>query len=306
MRASFSACALLLLLAGPVLAQEKKVYYHNPAWSPDGKWVAFESTRDGNFAIYVVRADGAGLRRLTSGEADDEQPRWSPDGKRIVFISQRDKRLQLYVMNRDGTGQRRLTGGEEIDYQPVFSPRGDWVAFISRREQASVVHAIHVVRADGSGRRLLSDGSANDAEPRWSPDGKKILFTRTAVIKKYYREMSPEERAKMRGSADVFVMNSDGSGVRKLTDSPARDCCAYWSRDGRTIYFLSERDGSPRIYAMRADGSGARKVADGVVVADPNVSPDGKKFVYTKEVGGKYGLYVYDLKSGKEKLLAGG
>lgn len=307
MRASFLACALLLL-AWPVLGQEKKVYYHNPDWSPDGREIAFESTRDGNHAIYVVRADGAGLRRLTSGEADDEQPRWSPDGKSIVFISQRDKHLQLYVMNSDGSGQRRLTNVEDIDYQPAFSPRGDWVAFISRRERASVVHAIHAVRADGTGRRLLSDASANanDTEPRWSPDGKKILFTRTPVVKKYYREMSQEDHAKMRGSAEVFVMNSDGSGVKNLTNSPARDCCAHWSRDGKTIYFLSERDGSPQIYAMRADGSKARRVAGGGVVTDPNVSPDGKKFVYTKEVGGKWGVYLYDLGSGKEKLLAGG
>ncbi len=304
---AFSACALLLL-AGLVLAQEKKVYYYNPDWSPDGREIAFESTRDGHSAIYVVRADGTGLRKLTSGEANDEQPRWSPDGKSIVFISQRDKHLQLYVMNADGSRQRRLTNGEEIDYQPVFSPSGDWVAFISRREQASVVHALYAVRADGTGRKLLGDESANanDTEPRWSPNGKKILFTRTAVIKKYYREMSQEDRAKMRGSAEVFIMNSDGSDVRNLTDSPARDCCAYWSRDGKTIYFLSERDGSPQIYTMKADGSKARKVADGVVVADPNVSPDGKKFVYTKEVGGKYGLYLYERGSGKERLLAGG
>ncbi|HKQ53749.1 MAG TPA: DPP IV N-terminal domain-containing protein, partial [Pyrinomonadaceae bacterium] len=159
---AFLACALLLLVAGLVLAQEKPApaHYYNPDWSPDGKEIAFESTRDGKSAIYVVRADGAGLRKLTSGEVNDEQPRWSPDGKRLVFISQRDKHLQLYVMDADGSNQRRLTNVEEIDYQPMFSPRGDWVVFISRREQASVVHALYTVRADGTGRQLLGDESA--------------------------------------------------------------------------------------------------------------------------------------------------
>lgn len=302
---AFLACALWLL-AGPVVAQEKKVYYFNPDWSPDGREVAFESTKDGNYAIYVVRADGSGLRKLTSGEANDEQPRWAPDGKRIVFISQRDKHLQLYVMDADGYHQRRLTNVEDIDYQPMFSPRGDWVVFISRREQASVVHSLYAVRADGAGRKLLSDESANDTEPRWSPDGKKILFTRTAIVKKYYRELSREDMAKMKSSAEVFLMNRDGSDVKRLTDNQARDCCAYWSRDGKTIYFLSERDGSPQVYAMKPDGSKARRVADGRLVTDPNISPDKKKFVYTKEVGGKWGVYVYELEGGKERLLAGG
>ncbi len=304
---AFLACALLLLSA-PVLAQEKRapVYYFNPDWSPDGKEIAFESTRDGKHAIYVVRADGSGLRKLTSAEVSDEQPRWSPDGKRIVFISQRDKHLQLYVMDADGSRQRRLTSVEDIDYQPMFSPRGDWVVFISRHEQASVVHALYAVRADGTERKPLSDESANYTEPRWSPDGKKILFTRTDIIKKYYRELSKEDQNKMRSSAEVLVMNSDGSNVKKLTTSPARDCCAYWSRDGKTVYFMSERDGSPQIYTMKPDGSKARKVADGSVVKDPNISPDGKKFVYTKEADGKWGVYVYELASGKERLLVGG
>jgi Tol biopolymer transport system component len=57
---------------------------------------------------------------------------------------------------------------------------------------------------------------------------------------------------------------------------------------------------------MKPDGSQARRVADGRLVTDPNISPDGKKFVYTKEVGGKWGVYVYELGSGRERLLVGG
>ena len=310
---AFLLCALLLAAglvgASPaVLGQEKRapVYYFNPEWSPDGKQIAFESTRDGKHAVYVVRADGEGLRKLTSGETDDQQPRWSPDGKQLVFISTRDKHLQLYVMDADGARQRRLTNVEDIDYQPMFSPRGDRVVFISRPEQAGMIHDLYTIRADGTGRTLLSDKSANDTDPRWSPDGKKILFVRSPIIKRYYREMSKEDLARMKSSAEVFVMNSDGSGVKNLTNNAARDCCAYWSRDGKTIYFLSERDGTPQIYAMKADGSKARKIADGSVVTAPNISPDGKRFVYTKEADGKWGLYVYELASGKERLLIGG
>src|SRR5436305_379652 len=107
----------------------------------------------------------------------------------------------------------------------------------------------------------------------------------------------------MKSSKEIFIMNRDGSGVRNLTNSQGRDCCAHWSRDGKTIYFLSERDGSPEIYAMKADGTNARKIADGSVVTDPNVSPNGKFFVYTKEVNGKWGVYLYNIESRTERLL---
>jgi TolB protein len=129
---------------------------------------------------------------------------------------------------------------------------------------------------------------------------------RTAIVKKYYRELSEEDKTAMKNSREVFIMNRDGSGARNLTKSKGRDCCAYFSRDGKTIYFLSERGGSPEIYAMKIDGSNVRKIADGSIVADPNISPNGKYFVYTKEVNGKWGVYLYDIESKTERLLIGG
>jgi TolB protein len=300
--------ALLVAGAANVAAQEAKpVYYFNPDWSPDGSQIVFESTRDGKYAIYSIRPDGTNLRKLTGGEANDEQPRWSPDGRHIVFISDRDGHLQLYLMDADGSRQRRLTRAADIDYAPNFSPKGDQVVFMSRAEQASMVHDLYVVRTDGTGRtRLTSDESVNSASPRWSPDGKKILFERSTVIKKYYRDMSKDELARMRSSLELFVMNRDGSGVRNLTNNQSRDCCAQWSKDGKTIYFTSEREGAPHIYAMDAGGTHVRKVADGSVVAAPNISRDGKHFVYTKQSNNKWAVYIYDLKSGKERLLIGG
>lgn len=300
-----------MLLAVAVNAQSQgktaPIYYYNPDWSPDGSKIVFESTMQGKFTIYVAQADGSSLTKLTNGEANDEQPRWSPDGRQIVFISNRDGHSQLYLMNADGSNQRRLTKGDDLDYAPAFSPKGDWVAFMSRPEQPSVVHDIYVIRTDGTQRTRLTDQSANDMSPAWSPDGKKILFVRSAVIKKYYREMSAEERARMKSSQELFIMKKDGSGLKNLTNNSATERSAYWSRDGKTIYFISERDGSTQVYAMKADGSKARKIADGSIVSDPIISPDGKHFTYTKEAPkGKWGLYVYDIESGKERLLSGG
>lgn len=308
MRRLLLLVALLVAGVANAAAQDvKPIYYYNPDWSADGKKIVFESTKDGKFAIYVIQPDGSNLRKLTGGEANDEQPRWSRDGRQVVFISDRDGHLQLYVMNADGSQQRRLTRADDLDYAPDFSPQGDHVAFMSRAERASVIHDIYVLRTDGTGRtKLTSDQSTNSASPRWSPDGKKILFTRSAVIKRNYRDMSSEERARMRNSTEIFVMNRDGSGVRNLTNNQAHDGNPQWSKDGKTIYFTSGREGAPHIYAMNADGTRVRKVADGSVVAAPNLSRDGKHFAYTKQVNGKWAVYIYDIKSGKERLLIGG
>jgi Tol biopolymer transport system component len=84
-------------------------YNAEPAWSPDGRKIAFRSTRNGNRDIYVMNADGSGKRNLTRNPARDGSPSWSPDGRRIAFVSNRDGRLEAHVMNADGSGQRNLS-----------------------------------------------------------------------------------------------------------------------------------------------------------------------------------------------------
>ena len=82
--------------------------YAAPAWSPDGRKLAFVSDRDGNSEVYVMNADGSGQRSLTRNPAYDADPAWSPDGRKIAFVSNRDGSYGVYVMNADGSGQRRL------------------------------------------------------------------------------------------------------------------------------------------------------------------------------------------------------
>ena len=293
----FSALGALMVIAIGILvwqATRHRVYYFNPDWSPDGSKIVFESTRDGKFAIYTIQVDGSDLRKLTNAFANDEQARWSPDGQQIVFFSDRDGHEQLYLMNHDGSQQRRLTNADAQDFNPTYSPQGDQIAFMSSPPGYGQFHDIFVVRTDGTGRTRLTDQTADFMGPRWSPNGAGILFVRGA-----------KSRFPAHNSDEIFVMKNDGSQAVNLTNNNVRDYHACWSKDGQTIYFLSEREGTKHVYAMNADGSGVHKVADGSIVSDPTISPDGKYFAYTKEVNGKTGLYIYDLKNAKERLLIG-
>jgi Tol biopolymer transport system component len=287
--------------------QEKIAHYYNPHWSPDGKRIVFESNKDGKSAIYMIRKDGTELKKLTADESNNVQPRWSRNGRQVVFTSNRSGKSQLYIMNSDGSNQRRITNDSENNYVPDLSLKVNKLIFVSKD--------IFTIDLDGANKTRLSDGSGDYESPRWSPDGKFILFVKADFIPKETVEklskMSREERigifAEKDKSNEIFVMKADGSEVKNLTNNNFWDFEAEWSKDGKTIYFLSKREGdTAHVYAMNSDGSNVRRIADGAVVKGTGISPDERSFAYTKEVDKKHGLYIYDIKSGKERVLIGG
>jgi Tol biopolymer transport system component len=279
--------AAIAILVGMARYRESGVHYYNPDWSPDGSEIVFESTREGAPAIYRIRVDGSGLRKVAEGPGVG-QPSWSADGRTIVFITTRDGPYQLYIMNSDGTNQRRLTHGSADDYSPDLSPDGRQVAFQSRSGRGS--HDIDIISTDGSGRRRLTDGQADYMSPRWSPDGMRLAFVRASG---------------RNATQEIHIRAIDGSISRQLTSNSVQDRSPEWSSDGRTIYFVSRREGSPSVHAMGADGTVTRRIADGKVVTGTAISPDGRFLAYDKSVRGKAGIYVYDIEKAVERLLIG-
>jgi len=275
-----------------------------PAWSPDGRRIAFVSHRDGNSEVYVMNADGSGKRNLTRSRASDDSPTffsaiassapaWSRDGRRIAFLRPATRSYKypgrgvirrdgndLYVVNADGSGLRNLTrnlrpthpysqlvwspdgrtiyfgrylvrtdgsGARRLPYIPVtavWSPDGRRIAFAAKGSPPSPSQTdIYVMNADGSGKRKLTHNESGNKEPAWSPDGRKIAFQSTR-----------------NGNREIYVMNADGSGKRNLTRNPAQDGSPSWSPDGRRIAFVSNRAGRLEAHVMNADGSGQRSL----------------------------------------------
>ena len=132
-----------------------------PAWSPNGKRIAFTSDRAGNQDVYTVRPNGRGLRRLTGTAAEDSAPSWSPNGKRIAFTSDREGNEDVFSMTARGKALRRLTRGAADEADPAWSPNGRRIAY------AVAGRGLYVMGPTGKRKRRLK-GGAGGRHPDWA------------------------------------------------------------------------------------------------------------------------------------------
>ena len=229
--------------------------------------IVFSSEDD----VFTIRADGTGLRRLTSAAGPEFDPSWSPDGTRIAYRDSRggvNSNDEIYVMWADGSRKRNVTHDPGNDWGPDWSPDGRWIAFNSDR---GGLPQLYVMRPDGSAVRRVTEREAE--YPSWSPDGARIAF------------MSMEPGASgSNPEYEIYAVGTDGTGLRRFTRSEGEDGWPAWSPDGRTIAFASPRSGRDsgdigpyfEVWLMDADGSDQRRLA-GAFGQYPAWSPDGRR-----------------------------
>lgn len=207
-----------------VLTKRRGWRDYEPAWSPDGRRIAFTRSADCYCTgrIFVMRANGRGVRRLTDGRSD-ESPEWSPDGRLIAYSSERG----LKVIRPDGSHERRVArfgDAGEVDW----SPDGRRLAFARGR-------FVWTARwKDGGGERRLVRGG----DPDWSPDGRTLAY--------------------MPRHGGVATIGADGNGRRFL----AKGLLPAWSPDGKRIAFNTwPRNNVFDLRMMAADGTHPRRVS---------------------------------------------
>jgi TolB protein len=224
----------------------------DPAWSPDGKSLAF--ARDG--AIWV--RDDAGTRQVSDNGAAST-PRWSPNGLQIAYsnIVDRTPNLgSLWLMNADGQNQRPIFDSSDPNASPPdcfgefvgsWYSAGDRILYRGSRPDGTI--AICSAKTDGTDVRTIvmeSSSTILDFAPTLSPDGTKIAFV-----------------SNRDGRSQVYIANADGSDPHKLIADTSRDGDPAWSPDGLSIAFTSDRDGHPHVYMAHPDGSGLTQLTAG-------------------------------------------
>ena len=145
-----------------------------PSWSPDGKQIAFVSWRDGHGEIYMIGADGHGLKRVTHDLVGLQNPSFSPDGQKIAYYAPHKGFRHIYVVDSDGKNLQRLTHNEENHWAPAWSPDGQVIAYYvwDGILEGKLHGTIHLMTADGRYIRQLSHGrNARDYAPDISPLG---------------------------------------------------------------------------------------------------------------------------------------
>jgi TolB protein len=225
-------------------------YNTDPAWSPDGSRIVFESTRRGRSDLYLMDVTATRVSWLTGGAGFNEQPRWSPDGAWISFTSSRDGisapvgvdgfHRDVYLVRPDGSGLHRLTVGVGFNGDVAWAADGTHLAFTSDRAGA---FDIYVMNPDGTGQRQLTHhegGRGFAAYATWSPDGSLLAFNAT----------NPTGDPAL---ASLYTIDVAGRGGKRITRG--YDFHPNWSPESRWIAFLGSRGGHSQLFAVRPDGS---------------------------------------------------
>src|SRR5262245_37333191 len=170
-------------VARPVTMHE--AHEINPAFSPDGRWIAFSSNRHGSYDVFVVSARGGKPRRLTYDSAADYVCGWAPDGKSVLFTSTRSTAfppgLTLYSVPFEGGPETQLAVRDGKD--AAISPKGDQLAYVRgpgtwyrKGYRGSSNDDIWLANLDGTKHVRVTDFNGDDVSPMWSPDGNRLYY----------------------------------------------------------------------------------------------------------------------------------
>jgi dipeptidyl aminopeptidase/acylaminoacyl peptidase len=291
----------------------------HPRWSPDGKYLAFLSTRnEGKAQVWLLSRSGGEAQHVTDTPQDVDDFAWSPDSTRLVVILRDPSEEELAAAK---TKEKEKEGEDEKDKKPKTRKpwvidrlqfKTDEVGYLDRRRA-------HLYVLDLPTKQLtqITSGDYDDAEPAWSPDGRLIAFASN-------RSKPDPDRTY---NTDVWVVAADntdkGAQLTQVTTNPGDDSHPAWSPDGKLIAYTTQLD--PRLFQYAthhvavspAAGGAARVLSQSLDrnANEPRFSPDGSSIYFvadddgaqilarvpvtggevTRAIAGRFMLYAYSL-----------
>ncbi|MFH1489046.1 MAG: Tol-Pal system beta propeller repeat protein TolB [Pseudomonadota bacterium] len=212
-----------------------------PKWSPKGDKLIYNSYRDGGPRLYLKDLKSGRVKGLSARKGLNIGASWAPDGGSLALTLSHGENPDIYRIDLEGKIIKRLINHWGIDVSPSFSPDGSKIAFVSDRSGSPQIYVWDL--SEEKGERVSFEGKYNTS-PAWSSLN-RIAFA------------GGDE-----GQRDIYTINPDGGGLRKLTQDQRNNEDPCWSPDGRYLMFSSNRDGRYSLYLMNANGQNQRRITN--------------------------------------------
>jgi Tol biopolymer transport system component len=302
----------------------------NPAYSPDGRRIAFDAPWAGARRIWIADVGGRNPRQVTSDSSEavvHTTPRWSPDGTKLAFRRVEKIKSDIDVVDLSSQAVTRVTNDNVPDMDPVWAPDGRHIYFASFRGGGLNLWRIGIgTNGQPTGPpEQLTTGAGDDVEPTVAPDGSRVAFAVRGINSDLWRLPVVPTTGQPRGAPEPVVMttrvesrgawspdgrsiafNSDrlgemniwlhrmaDSSERQLTGGPGGDYQPNWDPNGRNIVFFSARDGNPDIWSVQLSGGRLTQLTTNPATdTNPFYSPDGQQIAFLSDRGGRSEVWV--------------
>ncbi len=229
----------------------------SPAWSPDGRELAYVSFETQKAVVYVQDVFSGKRRPVANFRGSNSAPAWSPDGQSLAVTLSRDGGSQLYLIGRNGDGVRRLMSSPGIDTEPAFSPDGRTIYFVSDRGGTPQIYRVGT--GGGAADRVTFSGSYN-ISPAISPDGRTLAYI-----------------SRQGGAFRLYTMDLSGSGTPQALTDTSDDESPSFAPNGRLIIYATRAQGRDVLMTTTLDGKiKARLVSTTADVREPVWGPFGR------------------------------